>query len=79
MNTNTNTLSPIALAIVDGYWTLCSGGEAVQAVIEDFLSRTPESGMLPWSHDGESIVTPEEFLTAIVEVLEFFRVKGEVV
>ena len=79
MNTNTNTLSPIAEAIVDGYWTLCSGSEAVQYAIEDYLSRTPESGMVPWSPDGESIVTPEEFLTAIVEVLEYFRAKGEVV
>ena len=71
-------LSPIAEAIVDGYWTLCSGGEAIEYVISDYLSRTPDSGMLPWGIDEDTPVSPLEFLSAIEELIVWFREKGEV-
>jgi hypothetical protein len=74
MNTET-TLSDNAEAIIQGYWTLCSGGEAIEAAIGDYLSRDSEN---PWSFDGEGTTTPEEFLEAIVEVIAFFRYRGEV-
>ncbi|MCG3772604.1 MAG: hypothetical protein JW384_03819 [Nitrosomonadaceae bacterium] len=71
-------LSPIAEAILDGYYTLCSGGETIEYVISDYLSRTPDSGMLPWGIDGETPVSPLEFLSAIEELIVWFRNKGEV-
>lgn len=74
MNTKL-TLSDNAEAIIQGYWTLCSGGEAIEAAIGDYLSRDSEN---PWSFDGETATTPEDFLEAIVEVITFFRLKGEV-
>jgi len=72
MSMETKELSPIAQAIIDGYWTLCSGKEAIQYAIDDYNARTPESGALPWSHDGETPVSPQEFLSAISEVMDFF-------
>lgn len=77
MNMETKQLSPIAEAIIDGYWTLCSGKEAIQYAIDDYLSRTPESGMLEWSPNGETPVTPQEFLLAISEVMDFFDLTSE--
>jgi hypothetical protein len=77
MNTET-TLSDNAQLIIDGYWTLCSGGEAVEAAIGDYLSRTSDPEMLPWSFDGERPATPYDFMEAIMEVIAYFRLKGEV-
>jgi hypothetical protein len=74
---NRNELSPLADAILDGYWTLCSGKDAIQFAIGDYLSRTPESGMLPYTMDGETPVTPEEFMLAISEVLDYFDFTSE--
>jgi hypothetical protein len=74
---NRNELSPLAEAILDGYWTLCSGKDAVQFAIGDYLSRTPESGMSPYTMDGETPVTPEEFMLAISEVLDYFDFTSE--
>lgn len=67
-------ISELASLILDGYWTLCSGGEAIEYAISDYLSRTPESGMLPWSPNGEEPATsPLEFLSAIEELIGWFR------
>ena len=71
-------LSPIAEAILDGYYTLCSGLEAIEAAISDYLSRTPDSGMLPWGIDEDTPVDPLEFISAIEELIVWFRNKGEV-
>lgn len=71
-------ISELASLILDGYWTLCSGGEAIEYAISDYLSRTPESGMLPWSPNGEEPTPPLEFLSAIEELIVYFREKGEV-
>jgi hypothetical protein len=73
MNMETKQLSDIAQAIIDGYWTLCSGKEAIQYAIDDYLSRTDDS----WSHDGETPVSPQEFLLAISEVMDFFDLTSE--
>jgi hypothetical protein len=69
MDMETNQLSPIAEAIIDGYWTLCSGKDTIQFAIEDYLSRDDSN---PWSPDGEGTVSPREFMEAIVEVMNFF-------
>ena len=66
-------ISELASLILDGYWTLCSGGEAIEYAISDYLSRTPESGMLPWSPNGEEPTPPLEFLAAIEELIAWFR------
>jgi hypothetical protein len=71
-------LSPIAEAILDGYWTLCSGGEAIEYAISDYLSRNAEFGDIPWGLDENTPVSPLEFLSAIEELIEWFREKGEV-
>lgn len=68
-------LSCLATQILDGYYTLCDGAEAIQYAIEDYLSRTPESGMCPWSPDGETPVTPQEFLSAIHELISYFQLQ----
>lgn len=68
-------LSPLATQILDGYYTLCDGSEAIQYAIDDYLSRTPESGALPWSPDGETPVTPQEFLSAIHELISYFDLR----
>lgn len=77
MDMETKQLSHIAQAIIDGYWTLCSGKEAIQFAIDDYLCRTPESGAAPWSHDGETPVSPQEFLSAISEVMDFFDLTSD--
>ena len=75
MKTNT-TISELASLILDGYWTLCSGGEAIEAAISDYLSRTPDSGMLPWGIDEDTPVSPLEFLSAIEELIGWLRENG---
>ena len=69
-------ISELASLILDGYWTLCSGGEAIEYAISDYLSRTPESGMLPWSPNGEEPTSPLEFLSAIEELIGWLRENG---
>jgi hypothetical protein len=72
-------LSPLAQDILEGYYILCDGAEALESAIYDYLSRTPDSGMLEWSADGETPVSPQEFLSAIAELISYFQLKETIV
>lgn len=67
-------LSDLAFALVEGYHTMTmTGSETIQVIIDDFLSRTPESGMMPFTIDGEIPVTAEQLLLAISELHDYFE------
>lgn len=64
-------LSDIPFALVEGYQTIgVTGTQVVQWAISDFLSQTPDS---PFTIDGETPITANDFLVAISELHDYYE------
>ena len=72
-------LSPLAQNILDGYYILCDGAEALESAIYDYLTRTTDSGMLEWRIDEDTPVSPLEFLSAVAELISYLKLKETIV
>ena len=63
-------LSPLADALIEGYYILCEPAEVVERAIQEFVEMS-ENGR-DFTYDDEP-VTAQQLLVALDEIITYFR------
>lgn len=71
-NNDHEQLNDLAVAVIDGYWTLCSPTEAMMFFIEEYLSCVENDK--PFYY-GDEIAHDRDVIVALSQVLTYFANK----
>lgn len=66
----TTRISDLADALIEHAWILCSPADAVANLAVEYNHVTSQGEPFMW---GDDEVTPTEFISALAEIVEYFR------